>query len=421
MNDSPAGSLTRPAADELAEALRRHAWFRSRRPSGRRAVLTDMDLSGLTLVGLDLSYANLTGSSFRGSDLSFCRFDGATVFGCDFRQANLRKASFVHTDLRGCNFGGATLTDADLSQADLREGGQIVRDRDGAFRVPDPSITGRTVFHGANLTNASLSGVFAAKTDFSDAVLSGCRLNQGHLRGANFSGCDLERVDFSQADMRDVCLRGATLIDANFTKAAMAGADMADTITDPPRGRPVEKLADLLEWHLQFLDTKGASGRFLNLDGFDLRGAQTLAGARLSLMQAHNAIFSGLDLTGAELQAARCKGGDFRKCRFDEADLRGICLAGAKLDGASLRKADLRPVRIASGPPIVTDLSYVRLRHANLCAAVLDGCDFTGADFSFSDLTGASIGEACLAGARMVGCRMSDEQRLSAEGSGAVV
>jgi len=429
VSDRPRKELVKLSRAQLAEVLRRHAWFRESRPGGQRAVLIDCDLAGADLAGQDLSHTILTGSSFYGNNLSGCCFDAATAFCCDFRQANLENASMVRADLRGAKFAGAVMVRANLFEADLRKGVEITRDRMGEFQVRDPddqptAASGRD-FAGANLTNATLSGVIAFKTDFADALMRGSRLIRAHVQGANFSRCDLEEADFSQADMREACFRGAVLSSANFNYANVAGADMEDTLSDKPRGRLIgeldSSLEELFRRHRQFIDSSGAAGALLDLSGFDLRGSGPWVGACLTLAKASGAVFYRLDLTRAELQAAKCQGGDFRNCRLDEADMRGICLAGSRMNNASMRKVDLRALQMDQGRRMPADLSDASLRHVDLSGALLGGVQLAGADLSFSDLTDVDLTHVDVAGAKLVACKLSKEQMGAARSAGAMV
>jgi len=362
--------------------------FRESRSGGRRAVLNECDLSGLTLTGLDFSHADFSGSSFHGTNLRDCRFECATVFGCDFRQA------------------------------DLREGVHVQRGRSGEFHVLHPEDKPTAVsgadFSGANLTNASLSGVIAIKTDFSDAIMRGCKLVRAHVRGANFSNCDLEGADFSQADTRDACFRGAVTAGANFAYANLAGADLFDVLSDAPKGRPIAEsdveLKELLRLHLRFIGTGGSDGQSLDLSGFDLRNSGSMAGACLTMLMAKQTVFYGLDLSRVAIQAAKCADADFRNCKLDEADMRGIQLAGAKLNNATMRKVKLGPLRLDQDRQISTDLSGVSMRHADLVGADMRGVLLVGADLSFADLNGANLTGADLTNAGLNSCTVTQDQ-----------
>ena len=411
--------LTQAQLDEVA---RRHAMFRESRPGGRRAVLAGYDLSGLCLVDGDLSHSDCTGSSFLGADMRRSRFDSATLFACDFRQANLESASFMKADLRGCFFAEAMMAGANLFEADLRPGTQISRDKSGEFHVMKPSerdgVAAAAGFTGANLTNASLAGVVAVQTDFSEALMRGCKLVRAHIRGANFTGTNLEGADFAQADTRGACFRRAVISGANFDYADMAGADLTDVLSDKPSGRLLGELntslEELLRLHRTFIESSGAAGTALDLSGFDLRSAGALAGACLTMLTAPLAVFYGLDLSNTALQAARCAKADFRECRFDGADMRGIQLAGATLNGASMQGVKLRALVMGDKRRMQSDLTGASLRHADMRGADLRGVRLAGVDLSGADLTGADVKDAFLGDAKLSGCKVSREQLDSA-------
>jgi uncharacterized protein YjbI with pentapeptide repeats len=334
----------------------------------------------------------------------------------------MENVSMRHADLRGCFFAGAVMVGANLFEADLRPGTQISRDKTGEFHVvapqQRPGAASAAGFSGANLTNASLAGVVAVQTDFSEALMRGCKLVRAHIRGANFTGTNLEGADFAQADTRDACFRGAVIIGANFEYTDLAGADLRDVLSDKPSGRLLAELnatlEELLRKHREFIDTCGAAGTALDLSGFDLRKAGAFAGTCLTMLIAPQAVFYGLDLSGTALQAARCAKADFRGCRLDGADLRGIDLAGATLNGASMRGVKLRALVMGAGKRMHSDLSGANLRNADMRNADLRGVRLAGADLSFADLTGADVTDADLGEAQLAGCKLSPEQLDSA-------
>jgi uncharacterized protein YjbI with pentapeptide repeats len=324
----------------------------------------------------------------------------------------MEDVSMMHADLRGCFFAGANMAGANLFEADLRPGAHVMRDKAGDFKVlaprEIPGAASAAGFTGADLTNASLTGAIAVKTDFSDAVMRGCKLVRAHIRGANFTGSNLQGADFAQADTRDACFRGAVIAGATFEYANMAGADLQGALSDKPNGRLLEELhsslGELLQLHRQFIASSGAAGSALDLSGFDLRTAGAFAGACLTMLTAHNAVFYGLDLSRAEMQAAQCADADFRDCRL------GIVLSGANLNGASMRGARLRGLVIDPSRRMQSDLSGASLRHVDLRDADLRGVRLVGADLSFADLTGADLTDVDLAGAKLSACKVSQQQ-----------
>lgn len=101
-------------------------------------------------------------------------------------------------------------------------------------------------------------------------------------------------------------------------------------------------VAQRLQAHAEWLDSRERKGRRLVADGADLRGYD-LRGARLS-----RASLVGALLQRADLRKARLDGADLRK-----ADLREAELDGASLEGASLQGADLTRARLGRGAKAV--------------------------------------------------------------------
>ena len=100
-----------------------------------------------------------------------------SLVGVDLSDANLRNALLMFADVRGSNLSRANLIDADLSHADL--GGANLSDAD---------------LGGANLGSADL-----ACANFSDVDLRGANLNSAGLRATNLTGADLREADLTEA------------------------------------------------------------------------------------------------------------------------------------------------------------------------------------------------------------------------------
>ena len=91
-----------------------------------------VDLSGETLHGIDLDFANLIGAcleetSLHNASLNYVDLKGANLFRADLSGASLRRAS-----LRGANLNGANLSGADLRGVDLRGASLEHADMSGA-------------------------------------------------------------------------------------------------------------------------------------------------------------------------------------------------------------------------------------------------------------------------------------------------
>lgn len=129
--------------------------------------ISNTDMRGATLEGVDLSHSELSGSAmeltrFRKATLTKARllnsrlacanFIEASAEEANFNQAKLRRASFSKAILRKANFGFTDLREAILEEADLRE----------------------VSFASANLS----------KAEFKDAKINGANLYKANLKDA---------------------------------------------------------------------------------------------------------------------------------------------------------------------------------------------------------------------------------------------
>ena len=155
------------------------------------ANLSNATLRGVTLRGTNLTNADLSDADFRGgfimtpengtaydwenSDLSECMMNYATGRRAKMSNVDLSRASMVGANLQGALLFGSNLSGVDLSFADLREAD--LRETD----LSDANLNDSDL-RGANLSNAVVQNTLmrAAKlqdTDFDGVDLSGCDLN----------------------------------------------------------------------------------------------------------------------------------------------------------------------------------------------------------------------------------------------------
>jgi uncharacterized protein YjbI with pentapeptide repeats len=174
---------------------------------------------------------------FRSLDLSECDLAGITLSGLDFQQsifdrADLRKARLKECDLRQAGFQGAKLDRADFTWAKLA---------------------------GANFTNARMpsSKLWTVKNlrgaCFQGADLSKARLVSSDLRGLSFHGANLSGADLSYCHMQGADLSEANLTDCKLTQARFdeqtrfpSGFTLPKGLTwagksPDPRARPVHQ------------------------------------------------------------------------------------------------------------------------------------------------------------------------------------
>ena len=106
-------------ANELKKILELHTKWLNGEEGGKRADLSDTDLSGADLIRADLSDADLSGADLRRADLRRADLSGADLSSADLRWANLSGAYLSHANLRWANLSHADLTGANLDYSCL--------------------------------------------------------------------------------------------------------------------------------------------------------------------------------------------------------------------------------------------------------------------------------------------------------------
>ncbi len=182
---------------------------------------------------------------FNGMDLSHCNMENVSFFG-----AELMGAKLIGANLKNAYLNLARIENADFSQSDLSNA-----------TIFQP-IFGKTIFRGANLTNARVIGTLG-KVDMSGVNAQNGRFgldvgNQpmgqmkfdsvgGNFEGANFEGADLNIAAFTFGNLRNANLRNtnlnrADLVSADLTGADLTGADLTDADVDNANFKDVKGL-----------------------------------------------------------------------------------------------------------------------------------------------------------------------------------
>lgn len=173
------------------------------------------DFTGANLKGTDLSHTRLDRSVLMRADLSGANLTGATILrptiyadlsnntldAPRFAGANLTEVH-VQAELSGSDFRGADLSRANFFPLEGRPG-------EGTLATAYRNILKYCDFSGARLRDA----------DMERAVLWFAKFTGADLKGVNFRDADLSRADFAGADISGADFTGADLDGANFVGA----------------------------------------------------------------------------------------------------------------------------------------------------------------------------------------------------------
>ncbi len=255
---------------------------------------SELDLSGVSLPGVNLSRSTFLNANFNAAKLTSADFSHSICQRAKFHGANLTLADFSYTDLQQADLSKAELTRADFSAANLHGADLSYADlRDAKLRC-------------GNLSAANLSRV----------DLRYAKLVSANLQRTNLTSSDLSSTDLSGADLRQAELRQATLNRANLQGANLSGANL--------------RWADLSGANLRWADLTGAKLSGANLTGADLSHA-TLLDATLVHVDLSRSNLAYVDWTGADLSGSNLTG----------AKLHAVAPFGIKTAGATCRWIDL--------------------------------------------------------------------------------
>jgi len=281
---------------------------------GPTSDLSQCDLSGLQMDGIDLSKATLKGvksGNDSGTPMQLppnWRLIGGFLVGPG---ANLTGSSFTETSFQGVSLAGTNLSGSSLSSVNLAN-------------VPSGSIQGTPAnlppqwslvngyligpnadlnfaqLNGANLSNQNLTGVTLGNADLSGVTSGGIAGMPTSLpAGWTISGGYLIGPT---ANLSNANLSGLSLTGSNLGGATLAGANLKGVISGGISGLPSSLPSG---WTLSngYLFGSGANLANANLTGMNLTGVDlsgaTLAGAQLAGVNMTNTKLAGVDLTGA--------------------------------------------------------------------------------------------------------------------------
>ena len=253
--------ITREALQRLGQL---HLDWVVGRPSGKRAMLEDCDLTKLDLSHMNFSDGVFIRCRFDDSEGRGVKFVGAILRSSSFDRADLTNADFQRADLSGAVLGKTNLSNADLRGASFRQAemtgvvlaGATMIDSDFSGAVLDKSMEGKLDITCASgpakkkldsgklglVLDAHHRWVLSLGTEGSRANLAGLDLS-----GIDLSGRNLAAANFNGATLAETCLEGAWLMAADFRTANLLRAKLgkvdlrgADFTAAHQRGLDVE-------------------------------------------------------------------------------------------------------------------------------------------------------------------------------------
>ena len=222
---------------------------RAQELSGRRIVLRNQILSGITISNVDLS-----GADFSGSHLVKVTFENVTLSEAVFTNASLN-GEMNNVDAAGANFDnssiGGKIRNSYFEQASFKNARlDLIENSDNQYTGADFTsaqlyiLEGRTRppdlknsdFAGAKFTNAQLGGIGGSKTTGADFTGAGfysgkspASFNQGlDLSGQKLDGSNLSSSDFSSTNFRNASLKNVTFSGSNLSSVDFKGADLTN-------------------------------------------------------------------------------------------------------------------------------------------------------------------------------------------------
>lgn len=400
--------------------------FKNRYVVGPSVILTDADLSGQSLVNIDLSGCVMTRSILNNVDLS-----GATLTNVDLSGASVDhiRGRFIGTptstpsasyQVKNNYLVGPTvnLTNADLSGVDL-----------SSFNLSNVNLTGADMT-STNLLNVNFTGVYGQlgkdegiqlnngySTRNRYIVGANVRLVNADLSNQNMNGISLRSVDMTSANLSNTDLSGCDLSGVNMTNANLLNTKTwpiinGFNIANLPNGNYIKYSTFIIGPDLNLANST-LTGTVSNSDlsGTDLSGANlenvTFSNVRTVNIKGNSIISNKYTIVmnnsstkfiigpGVNLSGINFSGVDFTANDMTDADLSGVDLAGCNLDGTDLSGINFYNVKPGpfTGTPINLDPIYKKVGQFIIGPKVnLAGLDLTSLDLSACDLTGVTAG-----------------------------
>ncbi|MBC1189884.1 pentapeptide repeat-containing protein, partial [Microcystis aeruginosa BLCCF108] len=155
------------------------------------AIFATVTYTEIGFNGTSFNHTILNNSTFYQANLGLCYFVNANLDNCNFERANFTRVDFtdsslIYTNWKGIKIGGFSEYYGYLKNDNIR---QLVVTRNGRDKN----------YRGLDLTQLDLQGVDLSGADLRNADLSGSNLRNAKLNRANLQNAKVFGTDFSEA------------------------------------------------------------------------------------------------------------------------------------------------------------------------------------------------------------------------------
>lgn len=214
------------------------------------------------------------------------------------------------------------------------------------------------IFHGEDLSGATVKSAVLVDTQFCDCNFVGAELDHVHI--GSVADCDFSKVKGDSVHFGDVprsrfvkCVLNEARFEGDFSNADFSGAALEGALFSTAR----------YLWHGQTKCSQPAAVRFTKTK---------LISARFHDVHLKAPDFSGADLTKAALVNCVVENGN-----FTSATLKGALLVGCNLAGANLCNTDLTEANLGGADLTGANLTGANMKNTNLRGATLDGANLS--------------------------------------------
>ena len=217
----------------------------------------DINLIGVDLSDINLSYRDLSDLQLVGTDFSNANLSNSNITSTNLSQAVLKNTNMSNTNLSSTNLELATLDGTDFSGANLSY----------------------ALFHSANLTgkdlkNSYLLGIkapfsYLKNLDLSNKDLSYSIFRNSDLSNSNFNNSNLHKSDLAYSKFIATNLSNVKLVDAILHHADFSYSDLSNSLIFPNTFRNI----NAIESNFSYVNMTNTDLHYTNLVGANLTGA----------------------------------------------------------------------------------------------------------------------------------------------------